>query len=116
MQFDPKESFRRPKGAGDTFNEHKTSELHNLEILKQKKENKKTELSNSEIIYLIRFLSYVTRFFYFRFFNLKFPSYEKLAMTSQFDLTRFCDVITRISVFQFGFLTQEFQIPSKEKQ
>ena len=48
----------------------------------EKKENKKSDLNNSEIIYLIRFPSYVTRFCYFCFFNLKFPSYEKLAMTS----------------------------------
>ena len=53
----------------------------------KKKENKKPELSNSEIFYLIRFSSYLTRFFYFHFFILKFLSYEKLALTSQFDLT-----------------------------
>ena len=76
-----------------------------------KKENKKPELSNSKIIYLIRFPSYVTRLFYFRFFNLKFPSYEKSAMTSQFDLTWFDDVIIRNSVCQLGFLTRELQIP-----
>ena len=40
------------------------------------KENNKSELSNSEIIYLIKFPSYMTRFFYF--FILKFLSYEKL--------------------------------------
>ena len=33
---------------------------------------------------------------------LKFLSYEKLAMTSQFDLTRFYVVIIRNSVFQLG--------------
>ena len=71
----------------------------------KKKENKKLELSNSEIIHLIRFPSYVTRFFYFRFFNLKFLSYKKIAMTSQFDLTRFYDVVIRNLVFQLGFLT-----------
>ena len=49
--------------------------------------------------------------FYFHFFNLKFPNYEKLAMTSQFDLTRFYDVIICNSVFRLGFLTWEFQIP-----
>ena len=54
-----------------------------------KKQNKKLELSNSEIIYLIKLPSYVTRFFYFHLFNLKWPSYGKQAMTSQFDLTRF---------------------------
>ena len=54
-----------------------------------KKENKKPELSNSDIIYLIKFPSCVTRFFYFHLFLLKWPSYEKLAMTSLFDLTRF---------------------------
>ena len=47
-----------------------------------RKENKKRELSNPEITYLIRFPSYITRFFYFRFFNLKFPSYEKIDMAS----------------------------------
>ena len=36
---------------------------------------------------------------------------EKLVMTSQFDLTRFYDVIICNSVFQLGFLTREFQIP-----
>ena len=33
------------------------------------------------------------------FFIPNFPSYEKLAMTSQFELTRFHDVITRNSIF-----------------
>ena len=63
------------------------------------KKNKRPELSNSVIIYLIRFPSYVTRFFYFRFLNLTFSSYEKLAVTSQFDLTSFYDVIIRNSDF-----------------
>ena len=31
-------------------------------------------------------------------------------MTSQFDLTRFYDVILHNSVFQLSFLTREFQI------
>ena len=60
-----------------------------------KRENKKSELSNSEIIYL----SYVTRFFSFHFFILMWSSYEKLAMISQFDITRFHEVIIRNSVF-----------------
>ena len=47
-----------------------------LENFKIKKGNKQPELSNSEITYLIEFSSYVTRVFYFHFFNL---SYEKLA-------------------------------------
>ena len=34
---------------GDAFNENKTFELHNSEILKSKKENKNAELSNKEI-------------------------------------------------------------------
>ena len=58
-------------------------------------------------------MSYVTRLFYFHFFNLEFPSYEKLAMTSQFDKIRFYDVIIRNSVFQLGFLTRKFQIPKE---
>ena len=33
-------------------------------------------------------------------------------MAPQFDLTRFYDVIIRNSVFQLGFLTREFQIPT----
>ena len=37
------------QGVGGTFNENKTSELLNSDFLK-KKENKKTELSDSEII------------------------------------------------------------------
>ena len=37
--------------------------------------------------------------------------YEKLAMTLQFDLTRFYDVIIDNLVFQLGFLIREFQIP-----
>ena len=60
---------------------------------------KKPELSNSKIIYLIKFPSYVTPFFYFHFFILKLPSYEKLAMTSQFELIRFYDVIIRNLIF-----------------
>ena len=36
---------------------------------------------------------------------------EKLAMTSQFDLTQFYDIIIRNSVFLLGFLSWEFQIP-----
>ena len=66
--------------------------------------------------WLIRFLSYVTRFFYFHFFSLKFLSYEIIAMTSQLDLTRFYEVIIRNSVFQLDFLTQESQIPLKRSQ
>ena len=73
---------------GDAFNENKTLELHNSEILKSQKENKNPELNNPEIFYLIKFSSYLTRFFYFHFFIVKFPSYEKLALTSQSDLTR----------------------------
>ena len=97
------------QGVGGAFNE-KTLELRCSKIFKKRKE--KSELSNSEIIYLIKFQSYVTRFFDFHFFILKFPSYEKLAVTSQFDLTRFYGVVIRNSVFQLGFLTLEFQIPS----
>ena len=83
-KFDPNERFKRPVecGVGGAFNQNKTSELHNLEILKWKKENKKLELSNSEIKYLVKFPSYVTRVFCFHFFILKFSSNEKLAMTS----------------------------------
>ena len=84
---------------GDAFNENKTFELHNSEILKSKKENKNAELSNSENFYLIKFSSYLSRFFYFHFFIVKFPSYKKLALTSQFDLTWFYDVIIFNSVF-----------------
>ena len=56
-------------------------------------------LSNSEIIYLKKFPSYVTLFFYFHFFIVKFPGYEKFAMASQFDLTRFYDIIISNSAF-----------------
>ena len=45
----------------------KTSELHNSEILKKKKENKKPELNYLENIYLVKFPSYVTCFFFFIF-------------------------------------------------
>ena len=38
---------------------------------------------------------------------------EKLAMTSQFDLIRFYDVIIRNSNFKLGFLNREYQIPIK---
>ena len=65
----------------------------------KKKENKKPKLSNTEIFYLTKLSSYLTRLFCFRFIIVKFPSYEKLALTSQFDLTRFYDVIIRNSVF-----------------
>ena len=87
----------------DAFNENKTLELHNLEILKSQKENKNPELSNTEIFYLIKFSSYLTRFFYFHFFIVKFPRYEKLALTSQFDLTRFYDVINVTRFFNSVF-------------
>ena len=40
--------------------------------------------------------------FYVHLFILKFLSYEKLAMTSQFDLTRFYDAIICNSVFNSG--------------
>ena len=96
--FIQKQVFEDLQGVGSAFNENKTFALHNSEILKQKKEKKKPKLSNLEIMYLIKFPSYVTRFFHFHFFVLKFPSYEKLALTSQFDLTRFYDVIIRNSV------------------
>ena len=58
--------------------------------------NKKTELLNSETLYFIKITSYVTRLFYFHFFILRFPSYGKLAMTSQFDLTQFYDIIINL--------------------
>ena len=35
-------------------------------------------------------------------------------MTSQFDLTRFYEVIIRNLVFQLDFLTRKFQIPKIE--
>ena len=79
-QFWSKGKFWTRKGLyrlGDAFNENQTSELHNSEILGSKKGNKKPELSNSEIFYLVKFSSYLTRFFYFRFIIVKFPSYEK---------------------------------------
>ena len=44
-------------------------------------------------------------------FSLKIPIEEKLAMTSQFNLTQFYDVIIRNSVFKLGFPTREFQMP-----
>ena len=96
---------------GDAFNENKTSELHNSEILKKRKSKNKTNpaLRSSEIFYLIKCSSYLTRLFYFHFSIVKFPSYEKLALTSQFNLTQFYDVIIRNSVFYLGFLTREFQ-------
>ena len=59
----------------------------------------KVPLTIIDFISLIIFASYVTRLFYFHFFILKFPSYEKLAMTSQFDLTRFYDAEIRNSAF-----------------
>ena len=69
---------------GDAFNENKILELHNLKILKSQKENKNPELSNSKIFYLIK-LSYLTWFFILIFLVIKFPSYEKLPLTSKFD-------------------------------
>ena len=47
LQFDPKVGSN---GVGDIFSENKTSELLYSEIIKRKKEKKKPELSNSEII------------------------------------------------------------------
>ena len=68
--------------------------LRNFEI--KKKEKKNPKLSNLEVIYLLEFLSYVARLFYFHFFNL---SYKKLAMASQFELTWFYDIIVCNPVF-----------------
>ena len=65
-------------------------------------EIKKPNLSNLEIVYLMRFPIYVAQSFYFHFFSLKFPSYERFSMTSQFDLNRFYDIIIRNSAFQLG--------------
>ena len=42
------------------------------------------KLSNLEIMYLIKFRSCVTRFFYFHFFKNVTKELRKLAMTSQF--------------------------------
>ena len=50
----------------------------------------------------MRFPSYVAQSFYFHFFSLKFSSYEKFSMTSQFDLNRFYDAIIRNSIFPLG--------------
>ena len=44
----------------------------------KKQENKKPDLSNSEIIYLIRFSSYVTRFC-FLFFQSKVSELRKIS-------------------------------------
>ena len=68
-------------GVGGTFNENKTSDLHNSEILKEKKKIKNPSYVTRKL-YLVGFPSYVTRFFYFRFLNLKFPSCGKLARRS----------------------------------
>ena len=68
-------------GVGGTFNENKTSDLHNSEVLKEKKKIKNPSYVTRKL-YLVGFPSYVTRFFYFRFLNLKFPSCGKLAMRS----------------------------------
>ena len=58
-------------------------------------------MSKNKVIYLIRFPSYVTRFF-FSLFQSKVSELQKIAMTSQFHLTRFYDVIIGNSVFQHG--------------
>ena len=59
------------------------------------------KMSKNKVIYLIRFPSYVTRFF-FSLFQSKVSELQKIAMTSQFHLTRFYDVIIGNSVFQHG--------------
>ena len=63
--------------------ENKTFELHNSEIIKSKRENKNPELGNSEIFYLIKFWSYLTRFFYFHSFYCKVSKLRKIS----FDVT-----------------------------
>ena len=52
--------------------------LGNLKI-KKKKENKKPELGNLEITYLLRFPSYVTRFFLFSFFQPKVSELRRIS-------------------------------------
>ena len=39
----------------------------------------KSELSNSEILYLIKFSRYVARLFYFYFFHSKAPELQKMS-------------------------------------
>ena len=75
-QFDPKENLEGLQSVGAALNKNKATKL------KIKKQNKKPELSNPEIIYLMKFPSYVTCFSYFHFFILKCSSYKKLAVTS----------------------------------
>ena len=54
--------------------------LHDSEMLKYKKENKKPELNNSEIIYLVRFPSYVTNsVLLFSFFPSKVSKLRKIS-------------------------------------
>ena len=59
-----------------------------------------TELINSEIKKISELRN--SGFFCFHFSVLKFPSYEKLAVASQFDLTQIYDVIIRNSVYLLG--------------
>ena len=88
---------KKKKKSGVTilgvFNETKIAQLHNSGILELLRKDKTSQLCNSEILS-----------------SLKIPSYKKLAMTSQFDLNRFHDVIICNSVFLLRFLTREFQI------
>ena len=57
------------------------------------------DLQNQKNSINIKFPSSVTRFFYFYFFILKFPSYLKLVMASLLNLTPFYDVIIPNLVF-----------------
>ena len=75
------------------FNETKIPQLHNYGILELLRKDKTSQLCDSEILS-----------------SVKIPSYENLAMTSQFDLTQFYDVIICDSVFLLRFLTREFEI------
>ena len=52
---------------------------HKLENLKMKKENKKPQLSNSKIIYFIKFLSKRNSVFLFSFFHSKVDELQKIS-------------------------------------
>ena len=85
------------EGVGDAFNENKTFKLNNSEIVKQKKENKKPEFTRNFLSNKV--FELFNSVFLFSLFIEKFSNYEKLAVTSQFDLTRFYGVTIRNSVF-----------------
>ena len=81
-QFWSKGKFWTRKGLyrlGDAFNENQTSELHNSEILKQEKENKKKRVKQLGNFFSNKIFKLLNSVFLFSFFHCKVSELRKLS-------------------------------------